>query len=396
MRLVYVTAGFPYPLTSGYLRHFHLLRRIAREHEVRLFSLVGRDHQPDDRGPVEALGIDVATFDVDATPLRRYAAKINRLAPRVVAGGASDLRSAVAACVATGWAEGAIVGGKATVGVLTALDRLPVLVDACDATSMRLESQLADRHGLDKLLAALEVRSMRSVERRLQERADSVIVASRRDGDHLGWSDKISVVPNGVDSAYWSRSSATRPGDTVIFTGKMSYGPNEDAALRLISDVWPIVRDRRPDARLMIVGTSPGSRLVDAGGRDGVLVTGRVDDMREYLDDATVFAAPIRYGAGIQNKLLEALAMQLPVVASANAAGGLVVDGEDPPIGVADDPVRMADLVLAELEAADRDPSPLEANRAWVADRFDWDVSARHVDAILRGFESSRSDERSP
>jgi glycosyltransferase involved in cell wall biosynthesis len=226
--------------------------------------------------------------------------------------------------------------------------------------------------------------------------ADRVVVASLRDGEHLGWSDRMSVLPNGVDTAYWSRRSTRRPDGTVIFTGKMSYAPNEDAAMRLIEEVWPSVRARRPDARLMIVGTSPGPRLVEAGSLSGVTVTGRVDDMRDYLDDATVFAAPIRHGAGIQNKLLEALAMQLPVVASTNATDGLVLDGGDPPVHVTDDLATMADLIVDELNAARSDPAPRHAHRTWVADRFDWGVSAGRIDAILQELCSHGPAERNP
>jgi glycosyltransferase involved in cell wall biosynthesis len=383
-------------LTSGYLRHYHLLERLARHHEIRLFSLVGRDHRQEDRAAVERLGVEVATFDVHSTPRSRYSSKIARVVPRLVAGGAADLRRAVGECAASGWADAAFVSGKSTSGVLSSVSGLPLLVDACDATSMRLESQLQDRRGFDRVLAILELRATRSVEHRLHRRADHVTVASRRDGEHLGWSAAMSVVANGVDTAYWSRTSSTRPRDTLIFTGKMSYAPNEDAAMRLIEEVWPIVLERRPTARLMIVGTSPGQRLIDAGARADVTVTGRVDDMRAYLDRATVFAAPIRFGAGIQNKLLEALSMELPVVASSNATEGLIVDGEFPPVRATDDLPAMADMILEELEAADLDPAPIGANRRWVADRFDWDVAAERVGAILEGLISHHNRERKP
>ncbi len=390
-----MTGGFPYPLTSGYLRHYHLLQRLAVDHEVRLFSLVGGDYRPEDRDAIERLGVEVETFDVASTRFRRYGRQVARVLPRVVVGGAADLRRAVAECVESGWADAAILTGKTTSGSVSVLDELPLVVDACDAASMRLASRLQDREGIDRLLARLELRAVRSVEQRLHREAGHMIVATRRDGEYLGWSPKMSVVANGVDTRYWTRTAAARPPGTVIFTGKMSYGPNEDAALRLIGRVWPIVRDRRPDARLLIVGTSPRQRLIDAGGRDGIEVTGRVDDMRTYLERATVFAAPIRYGAGIQNKLLEALAMQLPVVASSNAAGGLVVDGDAPPVQVTDDLDVMAELIVSELESADRQPAPIESNRAWVTDRFDWDVSARRIDDILHVLvdESSQEEE---
>lgn len=384
MRLLYITGGFPYPLTSGYLRHYHLLTRLARHHDIRLLSLVGADHVAADREAVRALGVDVRTFDVSSSAWRRQGRQVGRVVPRIVVGGASELRRAVADEVASDRPHAAILTGKTTSGVLPALAGLPLVVDACDAASMRIETRLADLDGVDRMLARLELRAVRSVERRLDRAAGAVLVASRRDGEHLGFSSKMTVVPNGVDTSYWSRRTPTRGTDTVVFTGKMSYEPNEDAALRLVQEVWPSVRARRPDARLLIVGTSPRASLRALDGRDGVEVTGAVDDMRDYLELATVFAAPIRHGAGIQNKVLEALAMELPVVASTNAADGLVIDGERPPVHVTDRLDEMADVIVNELERADSDPAAVSPNRAWVAGRFDWDVSATRIDDILR------------
>jgi glycosyltransferase involved in cell wall biosynthesis len=382
MRLVYVTSGFPFPLTSGFLRHYHLLARLAVHHEIRLFSLVNSDHRPEDRAEIERLGVEVRTFATGGSALRTRAAQAARLAPDLVVGGVRALRAAVDECVRSGWPDAAIVSGKTTAPVLPVLAGLPIVADMCDATSMRLESRLDELRGARRWLGRAELRATRTVERRIERAADRVFVASQRDADHLG-STSMTVVPNGVDTEYWRRTSGERPRDTVVFTGKMSYEPNEDAALRLVDEVWPLVTRRRPDARLMIVGTSPRARLVEAGTRPGVEVTGRVDDMRAYLDRGTVFAAPIRFGAGIQNKVLEAMAMELPVVASTNAAEGLVIDGERPPIQLADDPATMAELLVAALVAADHDPAPVAGHRAWVRERFDWDASARRVDQLV-------------
>ena len=389
MNLMYITAGFPYPLTSGFLRHYHLLSRLAVDHRIRLFSMLRTDQEPGDRAAVEALGVEVATFDGYSSQPRRLAAKAVRLSPRLVAAGEAELRAAVAECAASGWPDAVFFAGKSA-GAIRSIGALPLLVDACDATSMRLASRLDQRTGFDRLLGRVQLQAMRSIESFLVERGDRVIVASRRDGDVLGWSDRMSVVANGVDTGYWTRRTPTRPADTIIFTGKMSYHPNEDAALRLVRDIYPRVLDRRPGAKLLIVGTSPRPVLVEAGRRSGVEVTGRVDDMRDHLDRATVFAAPIRHGAGIQNKLLEALAMGLPVVASSNAADGLVVDGEQPPVTTTDDLDETAAAIVRELERADADARPLDENRAWVAERFDWDAAAARVDEILHAITSGR------
>lgn len=392
MRLVYVTSGFPFPLTSGFLRHYHLLARLAERHEIRLFSLVNRDHRPEDRSEIERLGIEVNTFSTADSRLRSRAAQVGRLVPDLVVGGARELRDEVAECARSGWPDAAIVSGKTTSAVLRVLGDVPLVADMCDATSMRLEARLGELSGARRSIGRAELRATRSVERRITRAADRVFAVSQRDVDHLGAPPTMVVVPNGVDTSYWRRTSTARPGDTVVFTGKMSYEPNEDAALRLIEDVWPRVTSERPGARLLIVGTSPRQRLIEAGARPGVDVTGRVDDMRTYLEVATVFAAPIRFGAGIQNKVLEAMAMELPVVASSNAAEGLVIDGERPPIEIADDPAVMAGLIVEALDAADRDPAPIAGHREWVRERFDWDASARRVDELVHEAVAARAE----
>ena len=113
-------------------------------------------------------------------------------------------------------------------------------------------------------------------------------------------------------------------------------------------------------------------------------MTGFVDDVRPFLDDATVFAALIRFGAGIQNKVLEAMAMELPVVASPNAADGLRTDeGDVPPIAVATDTSMHAERIVDALEAALLDPSPVSPNRRYVERHFVWAESARALEAAV-------------
>jgi glycosyltransferase involved in cell wall biosynthesis len=120
-------------------------------------------------------------------------------------------------------------------------------------------------------------------------------------------------------------------------------------------------------------------------------VTGFVPDVRPYLEAASVFAAPLRFGAGIQNKLLEALAMELPVVASTLAIDGLRVGEATPPAVVADDAAAMADRIVETLETVRADPTPNAAGRAYVDSWFRWETSGRLLDAILRSVTRTRS-----
>jgi glycosyltransferase involved in cell wall biosynthesis len=164
----------------------------------------------------------------------------------------------------------------------------------------------------------------------------------------------------------------------------MNYAPNVDAALHLARDIFPLVRRAVPSARLLLVGHSPPASLVEAASEPGVSVTGFVDDVRPYLQDATVFAAPVRFGAGIQNKLLEALAMELPVVASRGAADGLrAEDGSAAPLQVADTAVQHAEAIIRELVRGVRCPATAREGREYVQRHFSWARSADRLDTIL-------------
>src|SRR5690606_32719078 len=115
----------------------------------------------------------------------------------------------------------------------------------------------------------------------------------------------------------WTRRTHAPHPHTLIFTGVMDYSPNEDTALRLINQVMPRLRPLVPDVRLILAGRNPTPALLQqAQAHPDVTVTGFVEDMRDYLEQASVFVAPLRYGSGMQNKLQEALAMQVPIVAS--------------------------------------------------------------------------------
>jgi glycosyltransferase involved in cell wall biosynthesis len=162
-------------------------------------------------------------------------------------------------------------------------------------------------------------------------------------------------------------------------TGKMSYHANATAAIRLVEDVMPRVWATRPGARLLIVGKDPPRevvRLQDAGdGAGGVVVTGTVEDIRPFLRTATIAVAPIRYGVGIQNKVLEALACGTPVVATPQATSALdITDGRDLVVGR--DPGELANAIGALLGDADRRRRIGEAGRAYVERHHSWRAAA--------------------
>ena len=210
-----------------------------------------------------------------------------------------------------------------------------------------------------------------------------------------------AIVPNGVDSEYWRRRNRERGRATILFTGAMHYRPNADAALLLAREIFPLVRREIPDARLVLVGRDPSEELCAAGNSPGIQVTGLVDDVRPYLEEATVFAAPLRFASGIQNKVLEAMSMEIPVVATSAAADGLYAEGgEKPPLTVRDQPAEIAQALVRRIQEESR--APFEEARRFVEQHFSWRTHARRVESILESaavpFKQSapRSRERAP
>jgi sugar transferase (PEP-CTERM/EpsH1 system associated) len=197
------------------------------------------------------------------------------------------------------------------------------------------------------------------------------------------------VMNNGVDlEAYRPDDNAPEPGH-LVFVGVMNYYPNVDGCLWFCKEILPALAKRHPDLRLSIVGAHPAPEILRLAELPGVEVTGFVDDPRAWLRRAAVSIAPLRIARGIQNKVLEAMAMGLPLVGTTSATQGVGgADGRD--FVVADD----ATSQIAALHALLSDPraaAELGARaRAFVEDRYDWEVALRPLDTILRRLESAR------
>lgn len=393
MRVLYLTNGFPYPLTSGYLRHYHLIRELAAAHDVTLLSLTGPAYRDTDREALLPLVERVEVFGAGAGRGRaRNLRRVRRLAGGSHSPGVAAMAATAAALHAERPFDVIVHSGKSTHPVLDRID-LPVAADLCDATSSRLAGAMTYAPAVRRPVLWLQLQRMRRIESGIVGRAAHVMFASERDRELIlgaRVAPPSSVVPNGVDLDYWHRRTSALGEDRIVFTGAMHYPPNVDAALVLIRDVLPLVRLRVPAARLDVVGRDPAPELMALADRPGVRITGTVPDVRPFLEEAAVFAAPLRFGAGIQNKLLEALAMEVPVVASSLALDGLRVGDRTAPAIVADDPATMADRIAAALMTARADPRPNAEGRAYVDSEFQWAMSGARLSSILRSVAETR------
>lgn len=195
---------------------------------------------------------------------------------------------------------------------------------------------------------------------------------------------RLVVLPNGVDLEYFqSNESLVREPAELVVSGKMSYHANIAMVLHLVNAILPHVWAKRPEMKLMVVGKDPPRELLALAENPAVRVVGSVPDLRPYLQRATLAVAPITYGAGIQNKVLEALACATPVVATPLAVSALNIQrGEE--ILVAEEPRAFARQVLMLLD----DPALQRrlglAGRRFVEREHSWDAAAARLEEIYR------------
>ena len=189
---------------------------------------------------------------------------------------------------------------------------------------------------------------------------------------------------NGVDTAFFSPAETEGDLRQLIFTGVMDYGPNEDAAIHFAENILPLIQQRQPEAQFWVVGQDPTERVRRLSEQHGVHVTGGVPDVRPYLEKAGIFVCPLRYGTGVKNKLLAALAMQKPVVATRRSLDGLDLRETDHLL-VADEREEFAAKVVQLIEDPGQARRLASSGRAFVGDRYSWESSARTLEDVLQG-----------
>ena len=262
----------------------------------------------------------------------------------------------------------------------------PAIVDLHDCmTLLFYRTMRMERNWLRKLALYLETRSMARYERSLSRMFSSLITNSPVDEEYLkslAPAANTLTIGNGVDTEFFSPRGNEGDVRHLIFTGVMNYGPNEDAAIHFVEHIFPLIREREPKAQFWVVGKDPTEKVQRLSAQPGVQVTGGVPDVRPYLSSAGVFVCPLRYGTGVKNKLLAALAMEKPVVATGRSLDGLDLR-EDADLLVADEPAAFAAKVLQLIADPAHARRLASSGRASVRDRYSWESSARSLEAVL-------------
>lgn len=272
-----------------------------------------------------------------------------------------------------------------------------LIVDLVDVDSAKFEAY-ADRRSLPmRWVEKREARLLAIEEARLAERAETTLLISSAEAElfrsrlpaHHG--ADVGVLGNGIDSVGFDPAVVVPEprmlacaGPRLIFTGQMDYTPNIDAVRRVLDRILPAIRAVHPAASFHVVGRNPAPELLARHGENGCHVWGRVDDIRPWLAAATQALIPLEIGRGVQNKVLEAMSMALPVVLSGEAATGIAAqDGEH--FAVADSDAALAQAVLELVDDTTRARTLGQAARRFVVDNVSWEAALAPLATIMGG-----------
>ena len=264
-----------------------------------------------------------------------------------------------------------------------------VLFDMVDVDSDKWRQYAVASAGLFKWLYRREAVTLEATERSAAQLFGKTLLVSEFEAETFRKiapesASRIGSLTNGVDLSYFATGTFNNPfSETecpIVMTGHMGYWPNYEGALWFAKEVLPLVRESLPNARAYFVGTSPSRALRAAAGRD-IVVTGWVADVRPYLQFAGAVVAPLRIARGVQNKVLEAMAMAKPVVATREATRALEVRSGTH-LWVANDPRQFADAVLSALKGNERERIA-RAGRDYVVQNHSWEAVLAGLDTEL-------------
>jgi glycosyltransferase involved in cell wall biosynthesis len=257
---------------------------------------------------------------------------------------------------------------------------------------------ILEKNPLKRILFAMEWRKLRAREADACRNAALTIAVSDEDRFRLAAlapQARTGSIPTGVDTVYFRPGGRPEVPGRLVFSGSMDWHPNEDAVIYFGEEILPLIRQRAPHASFTIVGRNPTQRLREAASRLGMTVTGTVDDVRPFLDEASVYVVPLRAGSGTRMKIFEALGMAKPVVSTTVGAEGLALaNGRE--FIAADEPQRFADAVVELFENESQRRALGEAGRALVAQRYSWAQVAREFEAQCQEISEEHAEEPEP
>jgi len=395
MRIAYLTARYPFPPIGGYrMRVYYTLRHLLRSHEVTLYTMASAPKVDWQSRHPDLPGLRQKVFPMGKTAYARNGATafFSDLPLQVKLYECPDLAHTLDSDIRAGAFDLLFVHLIRMAEYVRPYNQLPRVLDMADSIYQHYARMRKIWWNPLWVGARMDRNRVRRYEAKVPNWFDSVLIHTEED---LEWVQKQSGAMNlsqslmGVDTNEYAFQEGPYNSRRIVYCGKLDYLPNTDAALYFASEIFPLVRHRIPDAQFSVVGFNPPRSVRALAKIPGVEVRANVPDIRQEVSSAAVSVAPIRFGAGIQNKILQAMAMGVPVVATPLAAQPFG-ESASSPLLAAETPREFADHVVRILENPQYRGQLAHEGRKLIEARFQWQQVLSPLDKILDGIAEKR------
>lgn len=388
MKILYVCHRFPFPpKRGGKIRPFNMIRHLHASHEVTVASLARSTAEAaEGRGLADYCAHYEMAVVSNAIQNVRMVARLPTPAPSSIGYFHSrQLSRSIRELLARKHFDLIFVHCSSVAHYVAKVTGIPKILDFGDMDSQKwLEYAHYKRFPVD-LGYRLEGLKLVAEEKRLAQSFDLCTATTRAEWQTLeGYRTGAATdwFPNGVDSEYFAPDGAAYDTDTISFVGRMDYYPNQECMFDFCANTLPLLQQQRPKLRLVIVGADPSPAVRRLAERPGVTVTGSVPDVRPFVRGSALMVAPLNIARGTQNKILEAMSMGVPVVASTVAAGGVdALAGEH--LQVAKAPAEYAAAIMRILDRPEERARLAIAGRERMRSHHDWRRSMRRMDTMI-------------
>jgi polysaccharide biosynthesis protein PslH len=400
MRILMLSATFPYPPSNGgtQVRTFNLLKYLHQRHEVTIATLRTPEITAADLAELKNYASTVITFDRPRPVSGNPMAKLQRGAEFLTSGTPSGVRSSESPELQA-WVEKAVKDYK--FDIITCehsvneiyiqpewKNYVRTIVNVHSSVYATCKNQLETGTAEKPLRDRVNLPLLKRYEQRFSQKFSTVVVTTKDDAEQFKTfvpKTPIAIIPNGVDFTDFPYRAQDPNNHNLIFIGAMDNLANIDAARFLAQEIFPEIRSRYPDAKLLLVGSRPVPDVLELAQRPNVIVTGAVPSIADYLHQATVCIIPMRTGFGIKNKTLEAMAAGTPVVASDRGLEGLKVDQDHPVALRANQATEYIAAITQLLDNISLRESISCQARAYIERDFTWEQAGRQYEAAILG-----------
>ncbi|MCG2712808.1 MAG: glycosyltransferase family 4 protein [Candidatus Omnitrophica bacterium] len=388
MDILMVTRELPYPPISGNrIRTFNLIRELSKKHRIKLVSFFYPHNDTADIKMLKKFCVDIVCVPLSKKQslLKFLKSCISNMPYKVMCYRSKIMAEKIKELVSENKFKVVHFDDYFFAQYLDDGFSAPVVMTAHNAEFMLIKRYEETRGNIiQRIYGWTQSAKLKHFEINGFAKADKVVTVSHIDRKIFLNEKKelnISVVDNGVDTEHFMIGKE-QPANVLLFTGSMSRYPNVNAVVYFAEEIFPLIKAKKPFLKFVIAGRSPLRKVKQLANKDkSIIVTGRVDDIREYISKCLIYVCPLRIGGGSHLKVLEAMAMGRPVVSTSVGCEGLkIIDGRD--FLRADTPIDFANMVFELLDNYDLREKIVRNARKLMEEKYDWKICADKLEAV--------------